>query len=143
MDDEIDSTWVDEQIGYLLRRASAAMASDYATEAPYGSLRPVLISMLSIVDANPGIGSTRLGTTLGIQRSNIAPLVAELDAAGFLERRPSTSDGRRIELALTEAGRAALAAGRAVIAEHEERMTAPLSDPERRQLRTLLRKLID
>lgn len=139
---EIDTTWIDEQIGYLLRRASAAMASDYAAEAPYGSLRPVQVTILSLVEANPGIGSAQLCRVLGIQRSNIVPLVGGLVDAGFLDRQPSTTDGRRHELDLTDAGRVALEAGREVVAEHEARMTGRLDAVERARLRALLKKII-
>lgn len=139
---DIDTTWIDAQIGYLLRRASLAMASDYAAEAPYGSLRPVQITILSLIEANPGVGSAQLCRVLGIQRSNIAPLVGGLVDAGLVERRPSTTDGRRHELELTDAGRDALATGREVIAEHEARMTGRLDAAERARLRTLLQKII-
>lgn len=138
----VDSSWVDGQIGYLLRRASAAMAADYAGNAGPGALRPVQVSMLSIVDANPGIGQTELGAALGIQRTNTAPLVAQLVEAGLVERTPSPTDGRRVELQLTTAGRQAVAAGRERIAAHEHRTTGHLTETDRATLRDLLRRII-
>lgn len=138
----IDSTWIDAQIGYLLRRATAAMAADHAAASGPGDLRPVLVSMLSVVEANPGIGQSELGATLGIQRTNTAPLVTELAADRLLERRPSPTDGRRVELHLTDAGRRALDVGRRRIEEHEARMTRRLDDAERAQLRELLGRII-
>jgi DNA-binding MarR family transcriptional regulator len=140
--DTIDSSWVDQQIGYLLRRASAAMSADYAAAAGPGALRPVQVSMLSVVGANPGIGQSELGATLGIQRTNVAPLVVQLTESGLLDRRPSPTDGRRVELHLTDAGREALDAGRELIADHEARSTRGLSDADRDQLRALLRRLV-
>lgn len=137
----IDSSWVDAQIGYLLRRASAAMAADHAAAAGPDDLRPVQVSMLSVVEANPGIAQGELGATLGIRRTNTAPLVSRLVELGLVDRRPSPIDGRRVELHLTTAGRDALGRGRELIVAHETRMTAGLSDHERALLAGLLRRI--
>lgn len=138
----IDTRWLDEQIGYLLRRASAAMAADYAAHAEPDALRPVQVSMLSVIAANPGMAQGELGAALGIQRSNIAPLVTQLVGAGLVQRGSSATDGRRVELHLSDAGQRGLATGRGRIAEHESRMTKALTDTERDQLRELLGRII-
>lgn len=143
MEHTIDSRWVDDQIGYLLRRASANMAADYAAHPDEGPpLRPVQVSMLALIAANPGVAQGELGTTLGIQRTNIAPLVAQLVEAALVERRPSPTDGRRVELHLTADGERAWRVGRDRIERHEARATAPLGDADRARLRSLLRRLI-
>lgn len=136
-----DTTWIDAQIGYLLRRASATMAADYAKHGD--ALRPVLVSMLSVIDANPGIGQTELGTSLGIQRPNVAPLVADLVGRELVERRRSTTDARRLELHCTPRGIEALARGRSAIEAHEARVTAALSDAERSVLHDLLTRIVE
>lgn len=140
--EQIDSTWIDRQIGYLLRRASTAMAADYAAHTGPDALRPVQVSMLSVVEANPGIGQTELGATLGIQRTNTAPLVSQLVDAGLVTRKASPTDRRRVELHLTPTGHRALEIGRVDIAEHEARMTRDLTDAERDGLRDLLGRLV-
>lgn len=138
MGESVDSGWVEQQIGYLLRRAAAAMAADWAGHAEPGELRPVQISLLSVVAANPGIGQSELGQTLGIQRTNTAPLVGRLVEDGLIDRRPSPTDGRRVELHLTEAGRAAFDEGQRRIAIHERRALAGLTGGEVATLRRLL-----
>lgn len=140
-DHELDTDWVDQQIGYRLRRASAAMAADYAAAAAGTGLRPVLVSMLSVIAANPGVGQSELGAALGIQRTNVTPLTAQLEADRLVVRRPSRTDGRKVELHLTDDGVAALAAGTQLIADHEERMTRHLDEPERRRLLELLERI--
>lgn len=143
MSDTIDDRWIEHQIGYLLRRASAAMAADYTAQpCSEPPLRPVQVSMLSVISANPGIAPGALGATLGIQRTNIAPLVGRLVAIGLVVRRPSPADGRRFELYLTTDGERAWVRGRDRIEQHEARMTERLSETERAQLRVLLHRII-
>ena len=139
----VDTTWIDAQIGYLLRRASTAMAADYASSGGTDRLRPVLVSMLGLIDANPGIGQSALGATLGIHPANVTPLVTDLIGRGLVERRPSPSDGRRVELRLTSEGEARFRTGRRLIDGHEARMTAALTDADRAALRDLLTRIID
>ncbi len=137
----VDTAWLDRQIGYRLRRASAAMAADYAAHAGDDRLRPVLVSMLSVIVANPGIGQTELGRALGVQRANMVPLVADLVARGLVDRRRSARDGRRLELHATPAGRTAFDSGRMAIESHEARMTAAMTARERSVLLDLLRRI--
>jgi len=135
----VDTTWIDGQVGYLLRRASAVMAADAA--AAGGPLRPVLVTLLSVIDANPGIGQTAIGNALGIRRANVVPLVGELVDLGLVARRPSATDGRRVELRLTDDGQAAWRRGQAAIEDHEVHATSGISPDERATLLDLLGRI--
>jgi len=128
-------------LGYHLRRASAAVMTDFSNELSGVALRPVQFAILSLIADNDGTSQTELCRELNVQKTNMVPLVAELERRGLLARKAAPSD-RRVQL-LTLTGRAhrEMPAWRALVARHEERFFGPLTAPERAQLLTLLDKL--
>jgi DNA-binding MarR family transcriptional regulator len=83
-----------------------------------------------------------LAALLGCDNSNVTGLVDRLEARGFVSREPGIEDRRVKHVVLTEAG------GQ-MRAELLARVGAPagglalLADPEQRQLRDLLRRVVD
>ena len=97
--------------GYLLQRAaSSALAGLNQRLAPLG-LRHAGVAMLMLVEAHPGITQSHAGRILDIQRANMVPFVARLEALGVIRRRQV--DGRSQALELTSRGRMLLARARA------------------------------
>jgi DNA-binding MarR family transcriptional regulator len=139
----IDTGWADAQVGYLLRRATAAMTADYAAAAGDEDLRPVLVTMLTVIADNPGTTQSELGAALGIHRSNVAPLVAELVDHNLVDRRRSQHDSRCVGLHLSDTGQRALVQGHRTIQVHESRMTSRLTPAERAVLLDLLGRIVD
>ncbi len=92
--------------GYSLRRAAAAMMAELSARLEPLGLRFADVSALLLVEANPAITASQLGRMLDIQRANMVPLVARLEAADLLLRQPI--DGKSHGLRLTEVGRAKL-----------------------------------
>lgn len=128
-------------VGYHLRRASAAVGSDYFRTVEPAGMRQVLFGVLSVISANPGINQGNVGRILGIQRPNMVALVNELIARGWVERIVDSVDRRAFILTLTPAGQTAITETLALIREHEERMLADLSAQERRTLIRLLGRI--
>jgi DNA-binding MarR family transcriptional regulator len=143
MSDEIDTAWLDSLTGYQLRRASHAMATDYAWFAGPDRLRPAQTTALGVIADNPGIHASTIGSLLRIARANMVQMVNVLVERDLVERRVSPTDRRVIELHLTETGVAAAAAAKAFMTEHEDRMLSILTDKQRRQLHDLLVKIAD
>ena len=103
--------------GYLLQRASAAALADLNRRlAPLG-LRHAGVAMLMLIEAQPGITQSQAGRILDIQRANMVPFVARLEALGVLRRR--RVDGRSQALELTSRGRVLLERARRVVQAHE------------------------
>jgi DNA-binding MarR family transcriptional regulator len=126
-------------LGYHLRRLSVAVMADLtAALGPLG-LKPAEASILYLIKARAGLTQSEIGKILGIQRANMAPLVAGLMRSGLLERR--SVDGRSQALRLTAAGEKLRAAAWAANAAHEERMFGALSGPARDKLIAQLREL--
>jgi DNA-binding MarR family transcriptional regulator len=138
MVEPIDLGPLDSLVGYHLRRASAAMVSDFARSFEGTPMRQVLFGILSVISANRGINQGNVARVLGIQRPNMVALVNELIGLGFVQRKVDRQDRRAFVLNLTEAGEAAIADALARIRIHEERMVRDLSGKQRATLMRLL-----
>jgi DNA-binding MarR family transcriptional regulator len=70
-------------------------------------------------------------------------VLSELERLGLIKRTVDPSNRRRNIVSITPAGSKQLAALDNVLDEIQERVLAPLSQNERRQLTKLLRKVLD
>ncbi|WP_156725140.1 MarR family winged helix-turn-helix transcriptional regulator [Streptomyces apocyni] len=82
-----------------------------------------------------------LATRLDMHPSDLVKIVNDLTKTGWVTCTRDTLDRRRIEVALTSDGRAALASLSADISSVDDDLLAPLTEAERSQLGTLLRRL--
>lgn len=115
--------------GYRLRRASAAMLADLTRRLEPVGLTPVEASVILLIGSNQGLTQSAIGRALGIQRANMAPLVARLEARGLLARNPA--DGRSHTLSLTSAGLGLHDAVAGITAEHEALLLNRIALPDR------------
>jgi DNA-binding MarR family transcriptional regulator len=126
-------------LGYHLRRLSVLVMADFTEAlAPLG-LKPAEASVLYAVGATAGLTQSDIGKMLGIQRANMAPLIAGLMRRGLVERH--RVDGRSQALRLSAEGEAARAAAWAANLAHEERMFGTLAMPVRAKMAGQLRAL--
>lgn len=129
------------QIATLLARVGSAQASAFtALLAPLG-LRPKQFGLMNVVALADGPSQGEIGAAMGIDPSGLIATIDDLEERGWLERRRDPGDRRRNVVALTEAGEAKLAEGRAAALQRARELTAPLSAKERRALRDLLAKI--
>lgn len=128
-------------LGYRLRRAQLKVFEDFlASFTPLG-LKPAQFSALVLIEANPGRSQREIAAALGIQRPNFVAMMDEFERRGLARRHRSQTDRRSHALALTEAGEALLRQGRVIVAAHEARIAAGLSEAERAELLRLLIRL--
>jgi DNA-binding MarR family transcriptional regulator len=128
-------------VGYHLRRASGAFASDFSEAVAGTGMRQVLIGVLAIVDANPGINQGTVGVRLGIKRANMVALINELVERELVRREVASDDRRAFSLTTTAQGHAALADSLERIRLHEAKMLADFSEAERAMLIELLGRI--
>jgi DNA-binding MarR family transcriptional regulator len=102
-------------------------------------LTPALFALLNVVGAREGAIQQELGSALGIDRSTMVSLIDQLEGAGLATRRPSATDRRAREIALTSKGRRLLQRARGLIAQVEDEVLAGLTAEERGELLMLLR----
>ncbi|TDC84306.1 MarR family transcriptional regulator [Micromonospora sp. KC606] len=84
---------------------------------------------------------TELADDLRMAPASVTARVDALLRRGFVRRVPSAVDRRRVDVELTEAGRAAWQAAIAVVAGEEHRLLGVLTADERRLLADLLRRV--
>lgn len=123
-------------LGYHIRRLSVIVMADLAASlAPIG-LKPAEASVMFAIAAQAGPTQSDIGRMLGIQRANMAPLIAGLARRELIERE--AIDGRSQLLRLSAAGRALQQEAWRRVIDHEDRMFATLpADSRVRLLGTL------
>ncbi|MFH9616416.1 MarR family winged helix-turn-helix transcriptional regulator [Streptomyces pratensis] len=99
-----------------------------------------LTIMAMLDDAGP-LSKGELAARLDMNQSDLTRTVTDLDAAGYVECARDPSDRRRIEVALTPAGRCASAQLNTAVSSTEADLLAPLTDEERARFASLLRRV--
>lgn len=127
-------------LGYRLQRAFLIMTDDARSALEPHGLTPAKLTALMLVRANPGCDQTALGRALSINRSSAMKLVNGLAARGLIERRAGR-DLRTNALHLLPNGEAQVVEVLSLLRESDQRMSARLSDAERKTLSSLLRKI--
>ena len=94
-----------------------------------------------LISQNPGMSPRDLADALFLDQSKVALFLRQLEDEGLVERRPSLEDGRRIQLFLTEQGRAHAAESLVKSELLEEPIAGVLTAEESTQLVALLIKL--
>ena len=127
-------------------------------EDELGRLLEVHLRALIASDGDPGVGLVDLGILrllaeqgdsrasflaeeFALTRTSISRHVAFLAASGLIEQRPDPGDGRAVLLALTGAGRQALAAGDAKRRSMFAELTSDWAGQERESVARLLARL--
>lgn len=87
-----------------LQRASLVTISALSASFERLGLRVIDAATLRLIAANPGCNQGEIGRALGVQRTNMVPIVAGLVDSGHVERR--IADGRTHALYLTRKGKA-------------------------------------
>ncbi|WP_445156098.1 MarR family winged helix-turn-helix transcriptional regulator [Arthrobacter sp. Hor0625] len=121
---------------YAASRAATAAYRPMLDEL--GLTYPQYLVMLVLWEDQPR-SVRELGTELGLDSGTLSPLLKRLESLGFVERRRSAADERRVEVFLTDAG-AALSA-RATGIPQQLADAAGLSAAELDQLRETLGRL--
>lgn len=127
--------------GYVLRRAANTMMAELATRLATIDMRISEATALLLIGWRNDLSSSDIGKMLDIQRANMVPLLARLDAAGLIERQPINRKSQAI--VLTEPGRARLAQVQAITEQFEDDLLARIPKPHREHLVPALNALID
>jgi len=143
MADPIDSAEplqpLDGNLGYHLRRATAAMQADLARRVSVYGITIVEMSALLVIEANPAVTQSQIGRLLGIKTANMAPMTAGLVDRSWVKRDEAV--GRSVGLSLTAHGAALAKSLHACIKANEKQLLARLPVTERRRVIDLLRRI--
>lgn len=128
-------------VGYQLAQAAIVTGQVFQdTVGEAHGLRPVEYTVLSLVDANPGLTARQLSRALALTPPNIAAWLDRLEARGLVERTRSETDARKQHLHASAAGRRLAGQCTRALLQAEAAAFAGLSMAERAMLVELLHK---
>lgn len=90
--------------GFLIRRLHQIHVALFLEECSAFDVTPVQYSIMSAVEAHPGLDQARLGEEVGVDRATLANVAGRLQSRGLVQRRASTTDRRLRLVWMTGAG---------------------------------------
>ncbi|MGV3493496.1 MAG: MarR family winged helix-turn-helix transcriptional regulator [Ramlibacter sp.] len=139
--EEVDTAFLESLLGYNARRAALAAISVFLEGMAPFALKPVELSVLSVIAHNPGVTSRQLCNALGILPPNLVGLLNTLEKREVVVRKPHPRDGRAMGLHLTPAGQKLARDAEKKVTELEASVAARLTPAELRTLIALLKKV--
>lgn len=134
-----DHLTLDEQLCFPLYAASRAMTATYRPRLErLGLTYPQYLVMLALWEQD-GRSVGEVCHALALDSGTLSPLLKRLEAAGLVQRQRAADDERRVDIQLTERGRALREQARGIPAEMAE--ACGLSVDEFLALRATLRRL--
>jgi DNA-binding MarR family transcriptional regulator len=130
-------------LGFHIRLAYGAVYRHFMETFAHLELTQKQVSVLWLIDDQPGIAQTDLARRLRMDRATTMGVVNRLQGRDFLTRGKSTEDRRRQTLYLTREGEAALKEAKAAIFAHEKWLKARFSAQEVETLKSLLMRIYE
>lgn len=132
---------IEEQVGYLLRRAHQRASSIFQTTIGDPNVTPTQYSSMVKLHEYSELSQNHLGRLVGMDKATMQGVVRRLKDRRLVDSRPDPGDARRTLLSLTLDGQRVVARlilnGPAVSRE----TLKPLNHAEQRQLVELLQKI--
>lgn len=131
---------LDEQIGFLLRRAYQRHVSLFGELMPDGLTPTQSSALLSLLEHGP-TSQNRLGRRIAVDASTIKGVVDRLAARGLVAVESDKHDNRRVVITFTEEGLAFTKSFLKIVDELAEATLEPLDPEERDMFLSALRRL--
>ncbi len=122
----------------VISRCGAAFRAEHLRAIGLGAPHH---SYILAVCRTPGITQEELARHIYVDKSCVARRVAQLEADGFVTRRPCAQDRRAVGVYPTQKALDALPEVRRVIGEWNAQITQDLTEAERAQLAEMIEKL--
>lgn len=133
---------IEEQIGYLLRRAHQRASSIFQVTIGDPNITPTQYSSMVKLHEYTELSQNHLGRLVGMDKATMQGVVRRLKERRLVDSRPHPGDARRTLLSLTTDGQRLIARllvnGPAVSRETMK----PLNGQEQRQLLELLSRIV-
>jgi DNA-binding MarR family transcriptional regulator len=125
---------VDEQVGYVLKKAASALRA-----AMDNALRPLDLTVpqyacLELLRQQPGLSGSELARAMFVSRQSMNLVVKGLERRGLLTRAPVPPHGKTLPTELAPAGLAKLAAANQAVGVVEQTMLGALTPTAQRRL---------
>lgn len=126
---------------FALRRAANSVSQDFQETLGRDDVSPTAYAVLSVLRGKPGLRQSQLSPAVGMRRTNLIPLLNEMEHRGLFTRNPVPGDRRAAALVLTDMGTALADACTAACALHEQKLEEKLGPGGRGHLLELLSRL--
>jgi DNA-binding MarR family transcriptional regulator len=130
-------------LGYRIRRAQLWVFKDVSRRLAAFDISAAQFSVLSVIEANPGVNQLAIAQSLSIERAGLGRLVDHLERRGLVQRSASAINRRYYVLYLTGAGVALLGRLRPAIAESEKTLAAKIGPRAFKELQRALSVFLD
>jgi MarR family transcriptional regulator, lower aerobic nicotinate degradation pathway regulator len=130
-------TWL---ISRNYMRSNTLLNEGFAADG--SGLRSYHYRLLAALEEWGPRSQAELGRSTAVDRSDVVSVLAELEQRGLVKRTVDPANRRRNIVSITTAGRSQLRKLDRVIDRIQAQVLAPLASDERRQLATLLHKLL-
>jgi DNA-binding MarR family transcriptional regulator len=141
-DDHDDDYVLEEQVGFLLRRAQQRHTSIFAARIGRHQLTPTQFAALAKIHDEGIVSQNRLGRLTAMDPATMQGVIARLFDRGFIARAPDPKDRRRSLLRLTPEGQSAFNDAAANGKTISRETLSPLDARERTAFLRLLAKLV-
>lgn len=129
--------------GFLLNEVARIIRERTAEAIRHHQVQPRQLGLLFLLRDAGASSQQQLGERLGMDRTTTMQLVAALEAMGLVARDDDPADRRAYRLRLTPRGRDETEALFGIVSDVERQTLKVLKAPERRQLKLLLRKVLE
>lgn len=128
-------------LGWLLGQASHTLATEQTAALERLGISPRSYCLLTAAMTGEHT-QIELAQKVGLDKTTMVVTLDELEAAGLAERRPAPEDRRARVVAVTDAGRRKVAAGREIVEAIQADVLATLPAREREVLVDALGRLV-
>jgi DNA-binding MarR family transcriptional regulator len=129
-------------VTFLVRHAWLSMRTALAVALDEHGLSVQQYGTLLLVREKPGRTVAEVGREVGTARQSANELIAGMERAGLVERRPNPSDHRTQQVHLTPAGEQRLADAAPAVRKVEAELEASFSAGDRATVRTWLGHMV-
>lgn len=138
--EEDDSYFYHSEPGHLVRRLHQIANSIFIDLMKDYDVTTIQYAVLVTVEAHDGYEQRQIGKLIAIDRATINTVTAKLEKRGLLLREHV---GRRIDLHISEKGRALIKGASKMIPHHSQKLLAPLTKTQRATFVKLLEKVVE
>jgi DNA-binding MarR family transcriptional regulator len=139
--DDPASYRLEEQIGFVLRRAHQKATSIFNSVMSEFGVTPTQFAALAKLDDAGRVSQNELGRLTAMDPATIWGVINRLIKRGYVAQSPAPDDARLVMVELTDAGRKAILRMKAVAANVSRETLRPFTADEARQLLDLLGRL--
>lgn len=134
-----DNYRLDDQIGFVMRRATQRHQAIFATEMP--DLTPTQFAALAKLRELGAVSQNELGRQTAMDAATIKGVIDRLRKRGFVTTRPDATDLRRLFVETTDTGIKAFERYVGAARRITEQTLEPLDDRDRAELLRLLDRI--